>query len=207
MSSAPRIGGGGPPGASGVTSHTTAPRSGRNSRSVRMGYGSRMQDGNPRRPSPSDRWETLRGALSCLQVRPMFQRTRTLGGPVRRQTNPQWRAPTVGCRRADRVRRRDLFELFGGAVALWPLAGIAQPQKVPTIGVLVVGSPGSEQFWRLFREVMQELGYDEGQSIRYEFRSDQGQVDRLTELAAELAPRPMSDTGRVPGGSAHPMNG
>jgi len=105
------------------------------------------------------------------------------------------------------VRRRDLFELFGGAVALWPLAGIAQPQKVPTIGVLVVGSPGSEQFWRLFREVMQELGYDEGQSIRYEFRSDQGQVDRLTELAAELAPRPMSDTGRVPGGSAHPMNG
>jgi len=84
------------------------------------------------------------------------------------------------------VRRRDLFELFGGAVALWPLAGIAQPQKVPTIGVLVVGSPGSEQFWRLFREVMQELGYDEGQSIRYEFRSDQGQVDRLTELAAEL---------------------
>jgi putative ABC transport system substrate-binding protein len=81
------------------------------------------------------------------------------------------------------MRRRDLFALFGGAAAvLWPLGGIAQHG----IGVLVVGSPGSEQFWRLFREVMQELGYFEGQNIRYEFRSDQGQVNRLPELAAEL---------------------
>jgi putative ABC transport system substrate-binding protein len=84
------------------------------------------------------------------------------------------------------MRRRDLFALFGGAAAFWPLAGIAQQGKVPTIGVLVVGSPGSEQFWRLFREVMQDMGYIEGQNIRYEFRSDQGQVSRLPELAAEL---------------------
>jgi putative tryptophan/tyrosine transport system substrate-binding protein len=83
------------------------------------------------------------------------------------------------------MRRRDLLVLFGGG-ALWPLAGIAQQGKVPTVGVLVVGSPGSEKFWQLFREVMQELGYIEGQSIRYEFRSDQGQVSRLPELAAEL---------------------
>jgi putative tryptophan/tyrosine transport system substrate-binding protein len=48
------------------------------------------------------------------------------------------------------------------------------------------GSSGSEQFWRLFRDVMRELGYVEGQSIRYEFRSDQGQISRLPELAAEL---------------------
>jgi ABC-type uncharacterized transport system substrate-binding protein len=89
-------------------------------------------------------------------------------------------------RQGDRVRRRELFTLFGGGVALLPLAGIAEQRKVPTIGVLVVGSPGSEKFWRLFREVMQELGYIEGQNIRYEFRSDQGQVSRLPELAAEL---------------------
>jgi putative ABC transport system substrate-binding protein len=105
---------------------------------------------------------------------------------VRLQTNPHGHATTVRCRRADRVRRRDLFALFGGAAALWPLAGIAQQRKVPTIGALVVGAPGSEKFWRLFREAMQELGYIEGQSIRYEFRSDQGQVSRLPELAEEL---------------------
>jgi ABC transporter substrate binding protein len=51
---------------------------------------------------------------------------------------------------------------------------------------LVVGSPGSEQFWRLFRCAMRQLGYIEDQSIRYEFRSDRGQVNRLPELAAEL---------------------
>jgi putative ABC transport system substrate-binding protein len=33
---------------------------------------------------------------------------------------------------------------------------------------------------------VQELGYIEGQSIRYEFRSNEGQVIRLPELAAEL---------------------
>jgi putative ABC transport system substrate-binding protein len=84
------------------------------------------------------------------------------------------------------VRRRDLFVFFFGGVALWPLAGIAQQRRVPTIGVLAVGSPGVTDFWRLFREAMQELGYIEGQSIRYEFRSDEGQVSRLPELAAEL---------------------
>jgi putative tryptophan/tyrosine transport system substrate-binding protein len=85
------------------------------------------------------------------------------------------------------MRRREFIAGLGGAVA-WPLRARAQLRKVPTIGVLVVGggSSGSEQFWRLFRELMTELGYVEGQSIRYEFRSDQGQVSRLPELAAEL---------------------
>src|SRR5262249_4804471 len=76
--------------------------------------------------------------------------------------------------------------VFGGATALWPLAGAAQQRRVPTVGVLAVGSPGVQDFWRLFREGMQELGYTEGQSIHYEFRSDEGQVSRLPELAVEL---------------------
>ena len=33
---------------------------------------------------------------------------------------------------------------------------------------------------------MQDLGYIEGQSIRYGFRSDEGQASRLPDLAAEL---------------------
>ena len=84
------------------------------------------------------------------------------------------------------MRRRAFISLLGGAAAAWPIAARAQWPKVPTIGVLVVGSPGSEQFWRLFREGMRELGYIEGQSIRFEFRSDEGQASRLSELAAEL---------------------
>ena len=84
------------------------------------------------------------------------------------------------------MRRRNLLALLGGAAGTWPFAGAAQQPKVPTIGVLVVGSPGSQQFWRLFREAMRELGYVEGQSVRFEFRSDEGQASRLPELAAEL---------------------
>jgi len=84
------------------------------------------------------------------------------------------------------MRRRDLLALLGGTAVFSPHPGAAQQAKVPTIGVLVIGSPGSERFWRLFRESMRELGYLEGQSVRYEFRSDKGQASRLPDLAAEL---------------------
>jgi ABC-type uncharacterized transport system substrate-binding protein len=84
------------------------------------------------------------------------------------------------------MRRRQFITVLGGIAAAGTLAARAEQRKVPTIGVLVVGAAGWEQFWRLFREDMAELGYVNGQNIRYEFRSDQGQVGRLTELAAEL---------------------
>lgn len=84
------------------------------------------------------------------------------------------------------MRRREVIILLGGAVVARPFAAHAQQPKVPTVGALVVGSPGSEQFWRLFRESMRDLGYIEGQNIRYEFRSDDGKINRLPELAAEL---------------------
>ena len=83
------------------------------------------------------------------------------------------------------MRRRQFFSLVG-ATAVLPAPGSTQQRKGPTIGVLVVGAPGWEQFWRQFREAMRELGYVEGQSVQYEFRSDHGQASRLPELAAEL---------------------
>jgi putative tryptophan/tyrosine transport system substrate-binding protein len=89
-------------------------------------------------------------------------------------------------RRGDRMKRRAFITLLGGATAAWPLAGRAQQRKVPTIGVLVAEASGLEQFWRLFRKDMAELGYIEGRNIQYEFRSDQGQISRASALAAEL---------------------
>src|SRR5256884_4338232 len=85
------------------------------------------------------------------------------------------------------MRRREFMSLFGAAAAVWPLAGRAQqPAKLPTVGALVLGSTDPEQFWRDFRQGLRELGYIEGQNIRFEFRSAEGQIDRLPELAAEL---------------------
>jgi putative ABC transport system substrate-binding protein len=83
------------------------------------------------------------------------------------------------------MKRRDFLAMVASA-ALWPLPGTAETAKVPTIGVLVVGSPASQRFWRLFREDMRELDYVEGKNVRYEFRSDGGQGSRLPALAAEL---------------------
>ena len=81
-------------------------------------------------------------------------------------------------------RRQFIFAL-GGAAA-WPLAARAQQPKVPTIGVLVIGNISPEEFWREFRQGLRDLGYIEGENIRFEFRSAEGQINRLPELAAEL---------------------
>src|SRR5215472_613713 len=86
----------------------------------------------------------------------------------------------------DQPRRRKLVTLLGGAVALWPRASLAQQAKVPIIGALVIGNTDPAQFWRLFRQGLRDLGYVEGQNIRFEFRSAEGQAERLPELAAEL---------------------
>jgi putative tryptophan/tyrosine transport system substrate-binding protein len=87
---------------------------------------------------------------------------------------------------ASYIGRRKFLATLGGAAIVWPLAAYAQQPKVPTIGALVIGNISPEQFWREFRQGLRDLGYVEGQNIRFEFRSAEGHLDRLPELAAEL---------------------
>ena len=47
---------------------------------------------------------------------------------------------------------------------------------------LVIGNINPEQFWREFRQGLRDLGYVEGQNIRFEFRSAEGHLERLAEL-------------------------
>ena len=84
------------------------------------------------------------------------------------------------------MRRRKFIGLLGGAAAARALAAQAQQPKMPTIGALVIGNINPEQFWREFRQGLRDLGYVEGQNIRFEFRSAEGHLERLPELAAEL---------------------
>jgi putative ABC transport system substrate-binding protein len=86
---------------------------------------------------------------------------------------------------AAHIRRREFIATLGSAAA-WPLGVRAQQPKVPTIGALVIGNINPEQFWREFRQGLRDLGYVEGQNIRFEFRSAEGRLERLPELAAEL---------------------
>jgi putative ABC transport system substrate-binding protein len=75
--------------------------------------------------------------------------------------------------------------LLGGVVG-WPIAVLAQPSKVARIGVLYIGLADAESFKKELRDGLSELGYVEGQNIAFEFRSAEGKLDRLPELASEL---------------------
>ena len=83
------------------------------------------------------------------------------------------------------MRRRKFITLLGGAAA-WPLAARAQPSKVARLGVLYIGLADAESFKKELREGLRDLGYVEGQNIAFEFRSAEGKLDRLPELASEL---------------------
>jgi putative ABC transport system substrate-binding protein len=86
------------------------------------------------------------------------------------------------------VKRREFITLLGGAAA-WPLAARAQQAavKVPRIGVI-----DDAPIWDYFRQGLHELGYVEGRNVAIEYRSTQGNVDRLRQVAVELASLPVN---------------
>jgi putative ABC transport system substrate-binding protein len=83
------------------------------------------------------------------------------------------------------LKRRELITLAAGAAA-WPLAARAQSGKLARIGALYIGLADADSFKKELRKGLRELGYVEGQNIALEFRSAEGKLDRLSELAFEL---------------------
>src|SRR6266700_4472298 len=83
------------------------------------------------------------------------------------------------------MNRRTFITLLGGAVA-WPLAARAQQSKMARIGAISIGLADAESFKKELVEGLRQLGHVEGKNIAFEFRSAEGKLDRLPELAAEL---------------------
>jgi putative tryptophan/tyrosine transport system substrate-binding protein len=86
------------------------------------------------------------------------------------------------------MRRRDFISLIGGAAtSAWPIAARAQKSaKVPRIGII-----DDAPTWEHFRQGLRDLGYIDGQNIAFEYRSGEGQPDRLATAANDLARLPV----------------
>ena len=86
------------------------------------------------------------------------------------------------------MRRRDFLGVLGGAVANWPLAARAQQTgKVWRVGMLDTTSAAlNVKNIDAFRAGMRQLGYVEGQNLIIDYRSQDGRLERLPELVAEL---------------------
>ena len=86
------------------------------------------------------------------------------------------------------MRRRDFISLLGGAAAGWPFAVRAQQTttKIPRIGII-----DDAPIWDHFRQGLRDLGYIDRQNIAIEYRSAEGQPDRLAAAASELVRLPV----------------
>jgi ABC-type uncharacterized transport system substrate-binding protein len=85
------------------------------------------------------------------------------------------------------LKRRDFITLLGGAVA-WPLAAQAQQPATPLIAVLspATSQGGLPENIAAFVHGLRARGYEDGKSVKLEFRFADWQFDRLPRLAAEL---------------------
>src|SRR5262249_25548461 len=87
------------------------------------------------------------------------------------------------------VRRREFITVLGG-VAASPLAARAQQQAIPVVAFLDAAPLETDvRGLAEFRKGLGEIGYIEGQNVMIEYRSAEGQADRLPALAADMVQR------------------
>jgi putative ABC transport system substrate-binding protein len=89
----------------------------------------------------------------------------------------------------DRLKRRELIALLGGAAAAWPLAARAQSGPVRHIGVLMNGAAtetASQSYVAAFVQALHQLGWTEGRNVRIDIRWNAGDASLASIYAAQL---------------------
>jgi putative ABC transport system substrate-binding protein len=89
------------------------------------------------------------------------------------------------------MRRRE-FVAGLGATAASPIVARAQQPSLPVVGVLSGTSPLSSPGTPAFHRGLSEIGYVEGRNVAIEYRSAEGRIDTLPDLAADLVRRRVS---------------
>src|SRR6516225_5141181 len=88
------------------------------------------------------------------------------------------------------MRRRDFIKVIVGSAIPWPLAARAQQQeRMRRVGVLmnaVENKPQGQARVAAFRQVLQQLGWSDGDNVRIDIRWGQNDIDRERKYAAEL---------------------
>jgi putative ABC transport system substrate-binding protein len=87
------------------------------------------------------------------------------------------------------MRRRDFIAVVSGTAA-WPLAARAQQPAIPVIAFLDAAPLETDaRGLAKFSKGLSEIGYVEGQNVIIEYRSAEGQADRLPALAVDMVQR------------------
>ena len=96
-------------------------------------------------------------------------------------------AKSCGIRQDDQMKSRRRFLMALGGTLAWPRFALAQQaERTYRVGWLSL-QPRTEPYNMAFEQRLRDLGFAEGRNLVIEFRTAQGRIERLPELAADLA--------------------
>jgi putative ABC transport system substrate-binding protein len=85
------------------------------------------------------------------------------------------------------MKRRDFLTLASAVAVTWPIDALAQKaSKRPVVGVLSPFNDSESTLLADLRAGFRDFGYAEGRNLKIEYRSADGQVERLRSLVLEL---------------------
>ena len=89
------------------------------------------------------------------------------------------------------MRRREFITLFGGAAVAWPLSARAQQQAAVPVIAYLSGWPSDRipKLFSGFQQSLKETGLVEGRDFVIDYRSTEGQTDRLPAIIADVVAR------------------